>query len=199
MALARLAPTLMASSAAADTQACGRAVGHVVRLRPVTRGPPPPCSARSASRLQSLESFSSCKKQLAVFLITLSFHSCCIHFLVSQPAHIFDPSSAHPPWTLAHSSTKRGLSEVTHDDLIAKSTGFLSCLCSKPLTLPVPFGNVPRCSVHSHFPALCFSLPVCLEQSFPVAPGSLLTVTISRAVLSRFRTSKSQEGPGAWI
>ena len=105
-----------------------------------------------------------------------------------QPAHsvltcrTFDPPSARqPPCTLgnlAHFSTKTAPFKVTRDDLIAKSTGFLSCLHSKHLALPVPLLSGTFLSA-----LLALVLLPSLFQSAGL-PGhleGLLMITISRS------------------
>lgn len=105
-----------------------------------------------------------------------------------QPAHslltcrTFDPPSARqPPCTLgnlAHFSTKTAPFKVTHDNLIAKSTGFLSCLHSKHLTLPVP---LLLGTFLSALLALVFLLSLFLTAGLPGHLESLLMITISRS------------------
>lgn len=72
--------------------------------------------------------------------------------------------------SLAHFSTKRGLSEVTRDDLIAKSTGSLSCLCSNHLTLLVPLSGMFLYALL----ALLFLPGLLLKAEFPSSSGKLV-------------------------
>lgn len=79
-------------------------------------------------------------------------------------------------------STKTAPFKVTHDDLIAKLTGFLSCLRSKHLTLPVP--SFRECSFLLYLsgsPTLLASPSS--EEGSPVTLGNLLTIMICRLSL----------------
>lgn len=137
-----------------------------------------------------------------LFITLLLPSSCILPSLLT--CTVFDLPSTHPPCildTLALFSTKMAPFKVTHDDCIAKSIDFLSCLHSKHLTLFIPLLSVTILSALRapiFVPILPLLFPVC-SAGLPKHSRKFVNNQGLQGCPHRFWMGRSEGGSGVCI